>query len=68
MWSISYHCYLLITLILKKNPDLSLINRMHSPFQNYQLQIQVNDTAGNTCNGTLNVKVLPVYQNSVNFT
>ncbi|XP_077307668.1 cadherin-related family member 4-like isoform X2 [Lithobates pipiens] len=35
---------------------------------NYQLQIQVTDTAGNTCNGTLNVKVLPVYQNSVNFT
>ncbi|XP_040214720.1 cadherin-related family member 4 [Rana temporaria] len=35
---------------------------------NYQLQIQVTDSMGNTCNGTLNVKVLPVYQNSVNFT
>ncbi|XP_040214721.1 cadherin-related family member 4-like [Rana temporaria] len=35
---------------------------------NYQLQIQVTDSVGNTCNGTLNVKVLPVYQNSVNFT
>ncbi|XP_077307665.1 cadherin-related family member 4-like [Lithobates pipiens] len=35
---------------------------------NYQLQIQVTDSKGNTCNGTLNVKVLSVYQNSVNFT
>nr|DBA18335.1 TPA: hypothetical protein GDO54_016595 [Pyxicephalus adspersus] len=34
----------------------------------YQLQIKVIDSAGNTCNGTLNVYVLPVHQNTINFT
>ncbi|XP_073447778.1 cadherin-related family member 4 isoform X2 [Aquarana catesbeiana] len=35
---------------------------------NYQLQIQVNDTAGNTCNGTLNGQSSSCLPNSVNFT
>ncbi|KAM8930725.1 cadherin-related family member 4 [Pelodytes ibericus] len=34
----------------------------------YQLQIKVTDSLGNTCNGTVTINVLPVYQNSVNFT
>ncbi|XP_056381199.1 cadherin-related family member 4 isoform X2 [Hyla sarda] len=34
----------------------------------YQLQITVTDSLGNMCNGTLTVKVLPVYNNPVNFT
>ncbi|XP_040264267.1 cadherin-related family member 4 [Bufo bufo] len=34
----------------------------------YQLQITVTDSLGNTCNGTLNVKVLTVYDNPINFT
>ncbi|KAG8534765.1 hypothetical protein GDO81_018600, partial [Engystomops pustulosus] len=34
----------------------------------YQLQILVTDSLGNTCNGTLTIKVLPVYNNPVNFT
>ncbi|XP_069824757.1 cadherin-related family member 4 [Dendropsophus ebraccatus] len=34
----------------------------------YQLQITVTDSLGNKCNGTLNVKVLPVYNNPINFT
>ncbi|KAM5147999.1 cadherin-related family member 4-like [Mantella aurantiaca] len=34
----------------------------------YQLQIMVTDSLGNTCNGTLNVDVLYVYQNAINFT
>ncbi|XP_068110928.1 cadherin-related family member 4-like [Hyperolius riggenbachi] len=34
----------------------------------YQLQITVTDSRGNTCNGTLNVQVLPVHANAINFT
>ncbi|KAM4021705.1 cadherin-related family member 4 [Anomaloglossus baeobatrachus] len=34
----------------------------------YQLQIMVTDSLGNTCNGTLTIRVLPVYNNPVNFT
>ncbi|CAH2312496.1 cadherin-related family member 4 [Pelobates cultripes] len=34
----------------------------------YQLQIKVTDSLGNSCNGTLTVEVLPVYQNPINFT
>ncbi|XP_068107654.1 cadherin-related family member 4-like [Hyperolius riggenbachi] len=34
----------------------------------YQLQIMVTDGRNNTCNGTLNVQVLPVYANAINFT
>ncbi|KAM9324359.1 cadherin-related family member 4 [Gastrophryne carolinensis] len=34
----------------------------------YTLEISVTDSRGNTCNGTLRVEVLPVYENPINFT
>ncbi|KAG9470436.1 hypothetical protein GDO78_017775, partial [Eleutherodactylus coqui] len=34
----------------------------------HHLQITVTDARGNKCNGTLNVKVLPIYDNPINFT
>ncbi|XP_075040003.1 cadherin-related family member 4 [Mixophyes fleayi] len=48
------------------------VNAPASGFSNkaasYQLQITVTDNQGNTCNGTLNINVLPVYDNPINFT
>ncbi|XP_053577139.1 cadherin-related family member 4 [Bombina bombina] len=34
----------------------------------YQIQILVKDAAGTSCNGTLNIEVLPIITNPVNFT
>uniref|UniRef100_A0A8C5WM55 Cadherin domain-containing protein n=1 Tax=Leptobrachium leishanense TaxID=445787 RepID=A0A8C5WM55_9ANUR len=48
--------------VLSPNTAFANANKEH------QMQIKVTDSLGNTCNGTLKVIVLPVYQNPINFT